>query len=276
MQDSNIFFAPAKLNIFLKVLGRRLDGYHLIRSGITFIDLFDKITINEIFSETSITYSGLYSPLGGNYDDCIIKKTIKFLNINKNFNIFIEKNIPVQGGLGSASTNAATIIKAFEKMNIIPKKEPKFYSSLGSDIPCFLFNKNCLVTGIGENIYSHHFPKYYFLIIKPLFNNSTKDIYEKLNINKYPLNQKLLIDKIESKDNNIGNDFEDIIISTNPEFNLLFKFLKKLDNIIFTRMTGTGSCLYAVFKKKKYALDAQIKFKKEFKDLWSCISENNF
>ena len=72
------------------------------------------------------------------------EKTLKFLGLNKNFNLnlTITKNIPVQGGLGSASTNAAALIQGLEAMKLISKKEPNIYTMLGTDIPCFLFKKN--------------------------------------------------------------------------------------------------------------------------------------
>ena len=104
-------FAPAKLNIFLKVVGKKINGYHTIRSGITFINLFDKIEI-ELSDKNEVIYKGPFKPLNNQYEDCIIKKTLNFLNLESktNFKITITKNIPVQGGLGSASTNAAALI----------------------------------------------------------------------------------------------------------------------------------------------------------------------
>ena len=100
-------FAPAKLNIFLKVLGRRSDGYHIIRSGITFIDLYDEVEIN-ISNKMCIRYKGPFKPKSDTYDDCIILKTLKFLGLNKNLNLdlTITKNIPVQGGLAAALVDA--------------------------------------------------------------------------------------------------------------------------------------------------------------------------
>ena len=269
-------FAPAKLNIFLKVLGRRLDGYHIIRSGITFIDLYDEIEINKS-DKMRIRYAGPFKPKGDTYDDCIILKTLKFLGLNKNLNldITITKNIPVQGGLGSASTNAATLIQVLEVMNLIIKKKPNFYTMLGTDIPCFLFNKNCLVTGVGEIIHQQSFPKYYFLLVKPNFNNSTKDIYNKLN---YGLGSYHGISAYEENQINIddtGNDFEKVVFKENSELRKIIDFLESLDKVIFSRMTGTGSCCYAVFKKKDLALKANIIFKSHFPYLWSCVCENN-
>ena len=269
-------FAPAKLNIFLKVLGRRPDGYHIIRSGITFIDLYDEVEIN-ISNKMCIRYKGPFRPKGDTYDDCIILKTLKFLGANKNFNldITITKNIPVQGGLGSASTNAAALIQGLEAMKLISKKEPNIYTMLGADIPCFLFQKNCVVTGIGEIIHQQTFPKYYFLLVKPNFDNSTKDIYNKLDYNFESYGGIPEFKEIKINIDDTGNDFEKVVFKENSEFREITEFLENLDKVIFSRMTGTGSCCYAVFKKKEFALKANVIFKSNFPDLWSCVCENN-
>ena len=81
MLDKIKILAPAKLNIFLRILGRRNDGFHNIRSGITFINLFDVLEIKKSH-KTSITYSGLFKPMNGKYNDCIISKTLNFLSLN--------------------------------------------------------------------------------------------------------------------------------------------------------------------------------------------------
>ena len=143
MNNKAILYSPAKLNIFLKVLGKRKDGYHQIRSGITFLNIFDKIELEES-NENSIYYDGVFGPKNGLYEDCIIKKTLIFLKIYDKFKfkISVNKNIPVQGGLGSGSSNAATIIRYLEKKKLIKQKPISQYSVLGADIPCFLYKKN--------------------------------------------------------------------------------------------------------------------------------------
>ena len=276
MMSKNIFLAPAKLNIFLKVIGRRKDGYHEIRTGITFINLFDKIEIEED-NEFNISYSGNFKPENGKYNDCIIKKTLDFLNIREKLKlrINITKNIPVRGGLGSASTNAATMIIALEKMNIIDIKKPEYYSFLGADIPSFLFKRDCLVAGMGDKIQFHLFPKYFFLLVQPNFNNSTKDMYDQLNFKKIMNNQELLSERIEINEDDSGNDFESIMVNNEFEYSKIINYLENLDYAIFARMTGSGSCCYAAFEKKEYALEAKKSFTSKFSDLWSTICENN-
>ena len=88
----------------------------------------------------SIKYFGNFKPYSGSFEDCIITRILKFLEVKVNLNISIKKNIPVQAGLGSASTNAATLIKGLEKLEIIKSiNNNKFYSSFGAYIPVFLY-----------------------------------------------------------------------------------------------------------------------------------------
>lgn len=269
-------FAPAKLNIFLRVLSKRKDGFHNIRTGITFINLFDVVEIKES-DKLQISYKGKFKPFRETYDDCIIYKTLEFLKLNNNLNVEInvEKNIPVQGGLGSASTNAAALIQGLEKMHVIDKRNYRDYGALGADIPCFLFNNNCLVAGIGERIFPKKFPKYYFLIVKPSFNNSTKEMYQKLNLKYNSLEKVISTNENQINEHDTGNDFEKIVFNEHENFIEIYKFLNNLDNSIFSRMTGSGSCFYAVFEKKEHAILASKIFKLNYKNLWSCVAENN-
>ena len=262
--------APAKINLFLRVLEKREDGYHNIRSGITFINLFDEISIAES-NRTLINYSGNFNPVSGVYKDCIIKRTLEFLNLYEkvNLEINIKKNIPVQAGLGSASTNAATLIKGLKRLNIIQEINKDYdYSFLGSDIPVFLFGKNySLVQGMGQNITNQTSPKYFFLLVKPTINFSTKIMYEKIS--------KKLNTKIFQDDNDWGNDFEKIAIEEYQEIKNILKFLQNSEHCIFSRMSGSGSCCFSVYEKQEFANKAQVNLNENFPELWSFVGENN-
>ena len=269
MQDKIVIKAPAKINLFLHVLNKRQDGYHNIKSGITFVNLFDEVCVTKN-SSMLIQYSGTFKPGHGFFDDCIIKKTLKFLNLDNKINlkINVKKNIPIQAGLGSGSTNAVSLIKALEKLKIIKiKKNYKFYSQLGSDIPVFLHGKNAYVEGIGEKIFQREFPRYFFLLVKPDINFSTKKMYDKISMN-------LQYNNIVNNDD-YGNDFENIAIKENEQIGQILKYLSNSKNCIFSQMTGSGSCCFAAYKKKEYANNAQINFKENFPKLWSFVGENN-
>ena len=276
MQDKIIIKAPAKINLFLHVLNKREDGYHNMKSGITFINLFDEVCIKKNNSMI-IQYSGTFKSSYDFFEDCIIKKTLKFLNLDNkvNLKINIKKNIPIQAGLGSASSNAAALIKGLAKLEIVKiNKDNKFYSQLGADIPVFLYGKNALVEGIGEKVFKHEFPKYFFLLVKPETGFSTKKMYDKINVN-------LQYNNISNHSNNIlndddqGNDFENIAIKENEEINQILKYLSSSEKCIFSQMTGSGSCCFAAYEKKEYANKAQISFNENFPKLWSLVGENN-
>ena len=183
MLDEIKINAPAKLNLFLKILNKRSDGYHNIISGVTFVSLFNLIKV-KISKEQKIIYTGPFRPKNGFYKNCIIKKTLDFLQIDKKISleINIEKNIPVQAGLGSASTDAAALILIIKKMKLINEIDNFSFEFLGADIPSFLYGEDCIVEGLGEKITSRKFPKYFFLLVKPNINFSTKEMYDKSNI----------------------------------------------------------------------------------------------
>ena len=277
MLANKIILTPAKLNIFLRGLGRRKDGYHIIRTGITFINLFDHLEISNS-KKLNIIYKGPFKPSSSTYSDCIILKTLRFLNLDKTLKLEIKitKNIPVKGGLGSASTNASALIRELVFMKIIKDQKPDYYATLGADIPSFLFKKNCLARGIGEKLYTESFPKYFFLIVKPEFDNSTKEMYSKLGFKKASHLENIAFDSNQINEEDVGNDFEKVVYKNNKEFIDIMDFLQSLNNVIFSRMTGSGSCCYAAFEKKNDALQARNIFKKKFSKLWTFIAENNY
>ena len=276
MQDKITIKAPAKINMFLHVLDKRDDGYHNIRSGITFINLFDEVCIKKNNSMI-IQYSGTFKSSYDFFEDCIIKKTLKFLNLDNkvNLKINIKKNIPIQAGLGSASSNAAALIKGLEKLKIITMNEDyKFYSQLGADIPVFLYGKNALVEGIGERVFKYEFPKYFFLLVKPETGFSTKKMYDKISVNLQDNNISNHSKNILN-DDDYGNDFENIAIKENEEINQILKYLSSSEKCIFSQMTGSGSCCFAAYEKQDYANKAQMNLIENFPKLWSFVGENN-
>ena len=273
MKDKFIELAPAKINLFLKIINKRTDNYHNIRSGITFINLFDQITV-EKSSFFKINYIGKFAPENNFYIDCILHQLFETFQISKpRLNFIVEKNIPVQSGLGSASSNAAAMFRILEKMNIYKIKDIRDTRVLGSDIPLFLNQKDCLIRGTGEKITNKVYPKYYFLLVKPNSNCSTKEIYNLIKNRDLDYNVENDYEEINEFD--IGNDFEKFIIRINEEVTQILNFFKDLEYVIFSRMTGTGSCCYAAFNKKNEAENAQKIFVKKFPLLWTLITENN-
>ena len=128
--------SPAKINLFLKIIGKRNDGYHNLRSGITLINLHDEILVEKSL-KFRIKYIGDFAPSNSIFSDCIIEKIFSKFNLVKpNYSFTIRKNIPVQSGLGSASSNAAAVIRILKKLNYKEIKKINL-SEIGADVPFF-------------------------------------------------------------------------------------------------------------------------------------------
>ena len=273
MLDKIIEKSPAKINLFLKIINKRDDGFHNIRTGITFIDLYDQITVQP-HNKFEVIYTGKFAPKNNLFEDCIIDKLFTYIHEDKPKLLFtISKNFPYEAGLGSASSNVASVIKILENLELIKKKNIFDYVDLGSDIPIFLNQKDALVRGRGDLIANVHFPKYYFLLIKPSFKCSTKKMYNSFQPSDFDYNTDFDLEEINDLDS--GNDFEKILKKNEPEFLSIINFLEDFDDIIFSRLTGSGSCIYSVFEKKEHAINAQKKFQQIFSNLWTHLSENN-
>ena len=265
--------SPAKINLFLKIINKRHDGYHNLRSGVTVINLFDEI-IAEKSTEFYVNYIGEFAPKKNKFNDCIISKLFKEFNIVKpKYKFTIKKNIPVQSGLGSASSNVAAVLRILEKLGY--KKNTLIeYSKIGADIPFFINSKDALIRGIGDIIIDQIFPKYYFLLVKPLIQCSTSTMYNQIELDEK--NNDFEYDTNEITEYDYGNDFENIIETKYKEVSRLLTYLKSLPDTIFARLTGSGSCIFAAFESKKNAENSLVIFKNQFPNLWVRVVENNF
>ena len=197
----------------------------------------------------------------------------KFNIVKPQYRFTIKKNIPVQSGLGSASSNAAAIIRILKKLDYTETKTINF-SEIGADVPLFVANQDSLVRGIGDITIKQLFPKYYFLLIKPIQNCSTKEMYNAVDINDLKFDLNLDTDEISEFD--MGNDFEVIAERKYPEISTFLKFMRGFSDVIFSRLTGSGSCIYSAFEKKDSAEKALKLFKERFPDHWAVVVENNF
>ena len=265
--------SPAKLNLFLKIINKREDGYHNIRSGVTLINLFDEVLAEES-SEFEVRYIGKFASQNNVFKNCIVEKIFSNFNLIKPKYCFtIKKNIPIQSGLGSASSNAAAVIRILKKLEY---KEINTINltEIGADVPLFVENQDLLVRGIGDITIKQLFPKYYFLLIKPMQNCSTEEMYNEVNINSIKFDPNLDTDEISEFD--MGNDFEAIADRKYPEIATLLKFMRGFSEVIFSRLTGSGSCIYSAFDKKNSAEKALEFFKERYPNHWAVVVENNF
>jgi len=246
------YLSPAKLNLGLKIVGRRDDGYHLLKSIFCLIDLFDEI-------EIQVTDNGKISLIEHQqawfYQTDLAYRAAVLLhqhlqNSQLGANIRIKKTIPSGSGMGGGSSNAATTLIALNKLwqaNLSKAQLMALGATIGADVPFFIFGETALVTGIGEKLQAFSMPTSYFVIIKPSFPISTKNIFQNLNFSQtQPMAEitttSLLIDK--------ENDLFAVAQRIYPQLKLIYDDLSTYGQVA---MTGSGSALYISFDNKQQA-----------------------
>ena len=190
MRNLNKFISPAKLNLYLEVISKRKDGFHNLESLMTFCELGDVIKIEQSKS-FQLKIKG---PFGKFLDlnENIILKVINGLEelYERKFKVCVtlEKNLPISSGMGGGSSNAATVIRAIHDIFRIKESEnlDHFLISIGADVPFCYYGKSAIIEGIGEQIefVNHELCDYYVLLVNPLEEVSTKNVFEKLKILK--------------------------------------------------------------------------------------------
>ena len=279
MNESKIK-SHAKINLSLYVLGKLKSKLHKIESLISFIELHDEITIKKSNRKFhTIKFYGKFAK--GITKNNTISNLLKFLDSKKllkekKYSLFIKKNIPQKSGMGGGSMNSASILKYFLKKKIIKLKKneiEKVTDFIGSDVKLGLENRSLILNADRKVQRTKQYKKLHVLIAKPNFGCSTKVIYSGLkNYSKLSFKKK---NNFRIKNLKIlKNDLELVAIKKYPLLLKLKKTLNYLPNVIFVRMTGSGSAFVAYFISKKAAINASKVFKSESNNYWTAISKN--
>ncbi|MGL4947127.1 MAG: 4-(cytidine 5'-diphospho)-2-C-methyl-D-erythritol kinase [Cetobacterium sp.] len=268
----------AKINIGLNIVGILENGYHLLDMTMLPITLVDNLTIKvtDEIGNLKIETNKKDIPVDKSnilykiYDAFYTKIDKKSLNIE----IYLEKNIPHQAGLGGGSSNGATFLTFLNKYhgNILTLQELICLGkNIGADIPFFLINKASRVSGIGEKILEiENNLKTFLVVIKPPFGVSTETAYKQVKNIKNPkmANIDFIIEGLKNNDiakiqNSIENNLEEALLKSDLNLKVFKNRLQELQNIEFF-MSGSGSAYYAFLKKD---IDEEISnLKYRFKD----------
>lgn len=253
--------SPAKVNLFLKVVSKRPDGYHNIVSLVDIISLFDVINLKEIPDDTIIIKDDkgiLPQGMANTMYRAVVALKERF-KISSGVSIYIEKHIPIGSGLGGPSSNAATVLKELAKIWKISIGETEFYEigkSIGADVPLFLYGKPCIMRGIGDEISPIELPNLWYLILYPNVSISTRRVYEDLKI---VLTKKQNDIKLVAKFNNVRevyaileNDLEKIGILLCPVIQTIKDRLAEA-GAGGTLMSGSGSSVFGIFENEEGA-----------------------
>lgn len=256
--------SPAKVNLFLKVVSKRPDGYHNIVSIVDIISVFDVIHIEEIPDDVIIIEDDkdiLPKDAANTMYRAAVALKERF-KINRGVRVFVEKNIPIGSGLGGPSSNAATVLKELARIWKVQINEAELNDigrGIGADVPLFLYGNACIMRGIGNKISPVELPSLWYLIIYPNISISTRRVYEGLKIvlTKKQNDIKLVAKFSGTREVSaiLENDLERIGILLCP----IIKTIK--DRLIEsgasgTLMSGSGSSVFGIFENEEGAKQA--------------------
>lgn len=269
--------APAKVNLSLKIVGRRADNYHLLDSIFVPVDtLFDELTVTLTSGAPSVKMSSNLDEMtdsDSNLCSKAAKAYFKMTDIAVNCHIHLVKNIPIGAGLGGGSSDAAAILKMlnshYQKLTF--DELHKLALSLGADVPFFLVSRPSHVRGIGEIIEPFDCrAKLHLLVLSPPFAVSTPWAFKHLDpsvIGNNPSNSSSkIVDALKNDDiltaaKLLANDFESLLFEKFPAYYVWQEFLLKYD-ALHVGISGSGSSFFALFHSAE-KLDAAKKIFKE-------------
>lgn len=247
--------APAKLNLFLHILGHRNNGYHELQTVFQFLDFSDTLhlsltpTVNEIRL--------LDSPADVAPTDNLIYKAARALQQWHNqplpgVAIRLEKRIPMGGGLGGGSSDAASTLLALRQLwqlTISDAELAELGLALGADVPVFLFGQAAFAEGIGERLQPVNPEPYWYLVIHPQVHVSTAEVFQHPELPR----QTKALQLHDWNLHNTRNDCQQLVSKLHPE---VAKAIAWLLEYAPARLTGTGACVFGCFTSQTEAMQA--------------------
>jgi len=242
--------APAKLNLFLHITGVREDGYHNLQTIFQLLDYSDLVTLQRR-KDGEINRTNGLDGLDAS-DDLIIKaaKALQQYSGTKwGADLGVTKHLPVGGGLGGGSSDAASTLMGLNKLwqcNFSQTELQTIGRSLGADVPVFINGKNAWAEGIGDVLTDIDLPEKWYLIIHPEVHISTADLFSSDELTR----DKALLKIRDFPDADTSNVFEEAARKQYPEVDNALRWLSGFSE---PKMTGTGSCIFTSFDSEEAA-----------------------
>ncbi|MGD9321767.1 MAG: 4-(cytidine 5'-diphospho)-2-C-methyl-D-erythritol kinase, partial [Desulfobacteraceae bacterium] len=258
--------APAKLNLRLKITGRRADGYHELVSIMVPVDLFDLLDLRLIPERRiEISCDGFQVPADeSNLVHQAARSFFSKAGIQKGVAIKLTKNIPVAAGLGGGSSDAAATLMTLNEICAQPLNLPELHAmagELGADVPFFLRCEPALATGIGDVLEPlEKWPTFWYVIVTPPIQVSTSWVYDALKLEltrgEYDYIVKFLKNDPFAVSAILENDLEEVTSSRFPIIDTIKAFLMNA-GAEGALMTGSGPSVFGVFSSLNQALSAK-------------------
>jgi 4-diphosphocytidyl-2-C-methyl-D-erythritol kinase len=252
--------APAKLNLFLHVVGRRADGYHLLQTLFRFIDLNDTLHFS-LRTDAQVHRVNALEGVPPEQDLCIRAARLlqQETGCKLGVDIALEKRIPMGGGLGGGSSDAATTLLALNRLwqlGLPRQRLMQLGLSLGADVPVFVFGENAFAEGVGERLQPYPLPEAWYVVLCPPVHVPTAQIFThpELTRNTISMTMRALprgLDFRAGSLNGLKNDLQAVACMLYPAVAEHLAWLAKFAPAL---MTGSGACVFAEFATEKEAL----------------------
>lgn len=260
MQDFQPFLAPAKINLFLHITGQRADGYHLLQTVFRLLDHYDTIHLKPTQAK-EIKRVNDVAGVPETQDLCIraAKLLQQHTHCQQGVEMLVEKHIPMGGGLGGGSSDAATVLLALNrlwKVNLSRKELLSLGLQLGADVPFFIFGTNAWAEGVGEQLKEITLPEAWYVVLNPNVHVSTAEIFSDKRLTKDSIPKimstfsSIANSAASSNSTEFTNQLEEIVCNKYPPVLNCLAWLKQFGN---ARMSGSGASVFLEVENEKIA-----------------------
>jgi 4-diphosphocytidyl-2-C-methyl-D-erythritol kinase len=279
LREGMQLFAPAKINLSLKILGRRGDGFHEIDTLMTPISLHDELTIAPNDSATGLAFSCADEAVPRGEENLVVRAARRFfceIEAEPKVRITLQKKIPLGAGLGGGSSDAASTLSGLNELHGAPLSLVRLTTiaaEIGSDVPFFLACSAARCRGRGENVGPvPNLPKLPLLLLKPDFGVATVSAYRHwLNSCELPdvdYGPRKLADLV------FENDLERPVFEKHLFLALVKSWLARQPEVALALLSGSGSTIFAVLRGRSLAQSLAERAKRELDpELWTCSCE---
>jgi 4-diphosphocytidyl-2-C-methyl-D-erythritol kinase len=259
--------APAKINLTLRVIGRRDDGYHELESVVGFAGVADSLDLATA-GKPELEISGPFAAACGPVDDNLVLKAARALNERmgglKTGRFRLEKNLPVAAGIGGGSADAAAALRLLARANDMAPDDPRLVAAAGvtgADVPVCLHPRARVMRGIGDLLSGPvMIPRLDVVLANPGVPLSSRDVFacfagggaSRTTVGQIPVRFDALISFLDGH----GNDLTEAAIACSPAVSDLLAALRALPGNRLTRMSGSGPTCFAVFASAAEASEA--------------------
>jgi 4-diphosphocytidyl-2-C-methyl-D-erythritol kinase len=271
--------ARAKINLTLRVIGRRADGYHDLESLVAFADIADTLTLQPA-PETTLDVAGPFAAASGDTADNLVLKAYAALSAGvaglKAGHFQLEKNLAVAAGIGGGSADAAAALRLMARVNGLALDDARLMTAalkVGADVPVCLASRARVMTGVGERLTPPlDLPKLPAVLVNPGVPLATRDVFSAYagraaaapSLGNIPRQPGALIEFLKTH----GNDLTEAAIVRAPAVGEVLNALAALPGVRLTRMSGSGSTCFALFGSSGEAAAGAASLAAERQDWW--------